>query len=86
MALVADAARSLRAAPRLTALAATVTAGVRARSSSAAGYNGLHLRLEKDSGYVEAWGGEEVRSGFRARDMGRDSGMSRDCKASATQK
>ena len=61
MGLVADAARSLRGAPRLRDLAATVAAGVRARSGSAA-YNGLHLRLERDSGYVEAWGGEEVRA------------------------
>ena len=63
MELVADAARSLRGAPRLQALAATVAAGVRARSGSAA-YNGLHLRLERDSGYVEAWGGEEARPLF----------------------
>ena len=63
MQLVADAARSLRGAPRLRALAATVIAGVHARSHNGSAYNGLHLRLEKDSGYVQAWGGEEVRRG-----------------------
>ena len=62
--MVADAARSLRAASRLQALAATVVAGVRARSGASA-FNGLHLQLEKDSGYVQAWGGEEVRTRYK---------------------
>ena len=60
MALVADAARSLQAAPHLAALAAKIMAAVRAQSMSAS-YNGLHLRIEKDSGYVDRMGGEEVR-------------------------
>jgi hypothetical protein len=60
MQLVADAARHLRAAPRLVTLATRIKAGVRAHSTVSS-YNGLHLRMEADSSYVGGMGGVEVR-------------------------
>ena len=60
MQLVAEAARHLRAAPRLVTLAARIKSAILARSTEST-YNGLHLRMEADSNYVKVMGGVEVR-------------------------
>ena len=53
-ALVTEVARHVRPAPYLQRLGGVIVDGI------ASMYNGLHLRLEKDAGYVRRVGGIEV--------------------------
>ena len=59
MQLVSEVSRLMKPAAYLEALADTVVAKLTQRGERA--FNGVHLRLEQDSPYVEMMGGLEAR-------------------------
>ena len=60
--LLSAVSRNLPPAPNVQRLADSIVAGITGSSRrNPAPFNGLHLRLEKDAGYLETLGGLEVR-------------------------
>ena len=57
---MSDVSRLLKPATYLERMADQVIAGFSLRGSSPAAFNGLHLRLEEDSPYIQMLGGVEV--------------------------
>ncbi len=55
--LVEEVSRNLRPAPRIRRAADAIVANL---TAGGAAFNGIHLRLERDAGFKDLVGGEEV--------------------------